>query len=193
MEAILDASVAAKPAHLFEPRTAFQWGESPINGGSNGNLLFQSQSPQYGADIWYHLASPASGQVTIAITNGRGDTVSRLNGPTAAGLHRVSWNFQVAATPPALTVAQRQDSLAQAMRVAAVLDSIERAGTIPKATVDAVRNLAARGPQGLLPGGGGGGGGGGRGGFAPGGGPPVFNERPGESAALPSSPPRISM
>ncbi len=181
-----DADIAARPAHLFEPRTAFQWGESPINGGSNGHLLFQSPSPQYGAELWYHLARPAGGPVTLAITNGRGDTVSRINGPNTAGLHRVSWNFQVAAAPPALTVAQRRDSLAQAVRVAAVLDSIERGGAIPKATIDAVRTLAARGPQGLLPGGGGGGGG--RGGFGGGGGPPTVNERPGESAALPSFP-----
>ncbi len=177
----LTGAVAARPAHLFEPRIAFQWGESPINGGSNGHLLFQTPSPQYGADIWYHLARPAGGAVAVAVTNGRGDTLATINGPNTPGLHRVSWNFQTPPAPPVLTAAQRRDSVNQATRIAVVFDSLERAGTVPKSALDAVRNLIASGPAAL--GGGRGGGGGGRGGAG------GFVERPGETPPTQSFPP----
>jgi hypothetical protein len=179
-----DAQVATKAAHLFAPRTAFQWGESTINGGSNGHLLFQSPSPQYGADIWYHLARPAGGPVSVVVTNGGGDVVANINGPNTAGLHRVSWNYSLAPRPPVLTVAQRRDSLSQAIRMSAVLDSLERNNVVPKASIDAVRGFMARSAAPIGGGGrGGAGGGGGRGGAGS-----DFVERPGETIATASFP-----
>ena len=54
--------VRAAKAFLFAPRIAMQWGEQPINGGSNGQKLFAPGSPPYGADIFYRNAT-SGGQV----------------------------------------------------------------------------------------------------------------------------------
>jgi hypothetical protein len=70
-------------AHLFAPRTAFQWGEPPINGGSNGQKLFQAPSPQYGADIWYRVAQ-GTGRASVVIQDAKGDTMATLNPARAA-------------------------------------------------------------------------------------------------------------
>ena len=57
-------TIAAKPAHLFEPKTAFQWGEEPLRGASgNGNAMnfFATQNPAYGASITYRVTQSADG------------------------------------------------------------------------------------------------------------------------------------
>lgn len=178
----LTRTVAAMPAYLFAPRTAFQWGEPPIEGGSTGHQIFQSPSPQYGADIWYRLTK-AGGATRIVIQDAKGDTLQTLTGLGSAGIHRVSWNFN--GRPPvraALTGAALRDSILQARRIATALDSIERAGTVPKPALDMIRRNIEGGTQGMqamaraFGFGGGGGGGGGFGGAAAG----RWVERPGE-------------
>jgi hypothetical protein len=179
--------VVKASAHLFAPRIAFQYGEPPVNGGSNGHKLFQAPSPQYGADIWYRVGQ-GTGRASIVIQDASGDTLATLNGPGGPGLHRVSWNFRGRPLPaPPLSPAQARDSARQAQRIIAVLDSLEKDGGIPANTIAMARNAIAQGPAGMqgLMGGGGGFGGGGFGGGAA---ARVRNDRPGETRPTPSFP-----
>jgi hypothetical protein len=182
--------VLAQSAHLFTPRTAFQWGESPINGGSNGHKLFQAPSPQFGADIWYRVAQ-GSGQARIVVQDALGDTLINTTGPGGPGVHRFSWNMR-GKTPPAppLSPAQLRDSIQQAQRTTAVLDSLEKTGTIPANLIAQARTAMSQGAAGIqamMGGGGGGFGGGGGGGFG-GGAAGGRNDRPGETRPTPSFP-----
>lgn len=164
-------TVAAMPAYLFAPRTATQWGEAPINGNSTGNHLFEAPSPQYGADVWYRLTTAGRGQTRIVVQDAMGDTLQTLTGPGSVGVHRVSWNFSGRPVPTAaLTGAALRDSILAARRMATSLDSIEKAGTVPKPALDLIRKNIEGGMQGMqamarafgfAAGGGGGGGGGG--------------------------------
>lgn len=164
-------TVAAMPAYLFAPRTATQWGEAPINGHSTGNHLFEAPSPQYGADVWYRLTTAGRGQTRIVVQDAMGDTLQTLTGPGSVGVHRVSWNFSGRPVPTtALTGAALRDSILAARRMATSLDSIEKAGTVPKPALDLIRKNIEGGTQGMqamarafgFAAGGGGGGGGAR-------------------------------
>ncbi len=182
-------TIMAAASYLFEPRTAFQWGESAINGGNSGNKLFEAPSPQYGADIWYRVGS-GTGQAGVVIQDAMGDTITTINGAGGPGIHRVSWNMRGLPLPaPALSPAQLRDSVNMARRLVVVLDSLEKDGLIPANLIAQARTAMAEGPAGiqrLM----GGGGGGGRGGFGGGGGfTGARNDRPGESRATPSFPP----
>ena len=181
----LTDSVRGRAVALFAPKTAYQYGQTPVEGQSTGHQIFQAPSPTYGADIWYRLAGGnRTEQTRIVITDASGDTLRTLTGPGGAGLHKVTWDFRgKAAKLPALTPAGLRDSVVQARRMVVVFDSLEKAGTMPKAMLDRVRGAMASGNQqalaGLFGGGGGGGGGFGGGGGAAG----VFVARPGEGPA----------
>ncbi|HYW30133.1 MAG TPA: hypothetical protein VE869_01420 [Gemmatimonas sp.] len=172
---------------LFAPRTAFQWGESTINGGNVGQGVFQGPSPAYGASIWYRVGAGGSGQARIVIQDALGDTLRTLTGPSSPGVHNVVWDFRGTRALPAIALspAQRRDSIASATRIAGVLDSLQKANAVPAATLEMLRTSLRTGqaPGGLAGGGGfgGGGGGGGGGGFDAG-----FRERAGETPASPS-------
>ena len=169
-----NAQVASKPVHLFKPRPAFQWGERAFDGQSVGQKLFEAPSPPFGAEILYRVTQPVTGPVKVLIQDVAGDTLATLNGAGAVGIQRVTWNFRgKAPRSVALSPAGLRDSLKTARTLSAMLDTVEKEGTLPKATVDRIRAAIAspEGIQGLFPGGFGGGGRGGRGGFA---------ERPGE-------------
>ena len=185
----MTAQTMAQKVALIEPKTAFQWGEQTINGGDNGHMVFQGNNGQYGAPIWYRVAESASGQARIVIQNAAGDTLRTLNGPAAAGLHSVLWDMRGTTRPAAriaLSPSQVRDSINTAARVAKKLDSLEKAGAVPAAVLTMIRETMKTGQppaamQAML-GGFGGGGGGGRGGAGAG----FFNERPGETRAMPS-------
>jgi hypothetical protein len=170
-----NARIAEKPLHLFAPKPAFQWGERAFDGQSVGQKLFEAQSPQFGAEIVYRVTQPVEGQVKVIVQDARGDTLTTLNGPGRAGIQRVVWNFRGKAPPAvALSPGAVRDSITSARKLGALLDEVEKEGTLPKSTIDRIRTVMASGQgiQGLFPGGFGGGGGAGRGGF---------NERPGEN------------
>jgi hypothetical protein len=182
----MTSAVASAPAHLFAPRTGIQWGEPPIGGESTGNMLFRAASPAYGADIWYKL-SRSGGPTRIVIQDAAGDTVQTLTGMGGAGLHKVTWSYQGRPEPrPALTGAALRDSILAARRMETALDSIEKAGTVPKPALDMIRRNLAGGTQGMqamarafgFAGGGGGGGGQPQ--------PGVWVERPAEQAPAPA-------
>jgi hypothetical protein len=171
----LDAAVMAEEAHLFAPGTAYQFGDPPVEGQSQGHQVFEGQSVPYGAVITYRLAKP--GAARIVITGAAGDTVQVLNGPGNAGINRVAWPFNgKPANRIVLGPAQKRDSAEQMRRIEFVLDSLGKAGGNPM-MLGMVRNLVNTGDltplMAMF------GGGGGRGaGFGP---PPPWNPRPGES------------
>ncbi|MBL0179220.1 MAG: hypothetical protein IPP98_08865 [Gemmatimonadetes bacterium] len=176
-------SVMALAVAQFKPKTAVQYTQAPMNGESTGQALFRANSPAYGAEISYRVsAAGAASSASILIVNAAGDTVSRLTGPGAVGLHRVTWGFQITpppAAPRAQTPSQRRDSLLTIKRRNTVFDSLKKAGA-DTAALARVRKLIEN-PAGAFPGAGGRGQGGGGGRGAAGGGQaPAWVERPGE-------------
>jgi hypothetical protein len=175
-------SVRARSVALLAPKVAYEYGQPTVEGQATGHKVYEAPSPAYGADIWYKLSSGSRRDTTrLVITDASGDTIRTLTGPGGAGLHKVTWDFRGRAPRAvALTPSGVRDSIVQARRIAFVIDSLDKSGTLPKETIERMRAATAGGStQGLaqLFGGGGGGGGGGRG--AGGGG---FNARPGEGA-----------
>ncbi len=186
LEQLSDEAIAAA-TYLFQPDTAYQYGQPPLGGGSPGQKTFRAQSPQYGAEIVYRLATGSSdrrARTQIVIRDVRGDTVRTLQGAARAGLHRVVWNFQGRTPPPiALSPSQKRDSAWLVARINVVFDSLTKAGSNAQQLEPIKTLLLAGDVQGVaqqfgLGGGGGGGGGGGAGNPFAGG---RFNERPGET------------
>src|SRR5437899_8664047 len=131
LEQLNDSAIAAD-AYLFQPTTAYQYGQAPLGGGSSGQKSFRAASPPYGAEIVYRLAKGTSdrrARTTVVIRDVRGDTVRTVQGPAGAGLHRVVWSFQGKTPPPLeLSPSQKRDSAWLVQRLNAVLDSITKAG-----------------------------------------------------------------
>ena len=167
----VNPKVFAQGTYLFKPKTAYQWGEPPQtnlpgNGFAQAEMTYAN--PPFGADIVYRLASAASGNVRLVISDVAGDTLANLTGPGGAGVHHVNWNFQAARrrTAAELSPSQRRDSILLHTRAPAVLDSLQKAG-YDTAAIRTVRQQVAvlTNPQRLAAAAGGrGGGGGGRGG-----------------------------
>ena len=89
----LTPQVLAADAHLFPPRPAYRFRAitgmaTPYDDPTVG------ENPPYGAGINYYLKSPAGGNVTITIQDGKGQTIRTIAGPRAAGLHRVYWDLR---------------------------------------------------------------------------------------------------
>jgi len=173
----LNEKVLADDAHLFSSPVSFEFGDSPVEGQSQGHQVFAAPSPPYGAVITYRLATRQP-QVRVVITDVAGDTVQTLNGPGAAGINRVAWSFagKPAARPP-LGAVQKRDSALQMQRITFVLDSLGKAGANPM-MLGMIRNLVSTGDLSPLVAMFGGGGRGGAS-FGP---PPAWNPRPGEQA-----------
>jgi photosystem II stability/assembly factor-like uncharacterized protein len=56
-------SVWSKPAHLFAPKIAHQYGEPPVLGENTGHKLWSGDSPSYGAELVYRIAPGAATRV----------------------------------------------------------------------------------------------------------------------------------
>jgi photosystem II stability/assembly factor-like uncharacterized protein len=164
----MTSTLVATDAQLFEPRTAYQWGEGPglmASGNGNAQAFFATPSPTYGAEISYRLpAGTDASPVHIHVWNASGDTLATLTGTGGPGLHSVVWNFQgrapaSPASPP--SPSERRDSILRTVRGPMVIDSLRKAGydTTALARVRALLNP----PAGRGGGPGGRGAGGGRG------------------------------
>src|SRR5256885_8641107 len=170
----LTGTVLAAGAWLFDPKTAYEYGEPTRANFSAGHQWFRAASPAYGAEIAYRLTTGSTdrrAQTKIVITDVRGDTVRTLKGPAGVGLHRVTWGFQGKQPPPAvLSPSQKRDSAIIVARSTFVFDSLAKAGsTAPQ--LDPIQTALLSGDvQGLAQRFGFGGGGGGGGGAAGGGG-----------------------
>jgi len=122
----MTAEIASEPAHLFKPGDAIR-----VRRNVNGDTPFPPEvphalNPPAGAIIYYHLASPPSGQVTLDVVDANGRTVRHLSSaplppsneppppvpdywlakpaplPTAVGTNRVNWDLRYD-DPPAFT------------------------------------------------------------------------------------------
>jgi photosystem II stability/assembly factor-like uncharacterized protein len=185
-------AVATANVHLFQPRTAYQWGEAPTlaaSGNGNGQNFFATQNPPYGAIIQYRITNGSNSPARISIVDASGDTVQTLQGPGGPGMHSVMWNYQMTTpqVPQGLSPSQRRDSILRVVRAPFVLDSLT------KAKFDSTAIAQARmliNPPAANPNAGRGGGGGGRGGGAACERPLTqweqFCARPGESAPQPA-------
>ncbi len=126
----LTSQVLAEGAHLFQPTTAYEYGDAPAPGEGEGQKVFEGQSAPYGAEIVYRLTSgePRS-RVQLVVTDVQGDTLQKLQGPGGPGLHRVTWDFRGKQPPPEpLGPAARRDSIQFMRRVDVVFDSLAKAG-----------------------------------------------------------------
>ncbi|MBC7897613.1 MAG: hypothetical protein H7066_19495 [Cytophagaceae bacterium] len=184
----LNATIAANDTHLFTPRTAFQWGEPPIEGqgpggASYGHLWYAQPVPTYGAEITYRLTTRGNTSTRIVIQDVLGDTVRTLTGPSGPGVHKVVWDFRGKTPAPApLSPSQKRDSIIGANRRAFVFDSLEKSG-MDSLAVRNFRRMLEVGDMGQMMAAFGGGGGGG-GSPTPAFGGDRFNPRPGEQVTL---------
>jgi photosystem II stability/assembly factor-like uncharacterized protein len=125
--------VIAQGNMLYKPKMAYQWGEGPqmgVPGNGEGQARMTFAGPAYGADIVYR-ATAASKGVRVLVIDAAGDTVATLNGPGAAGVQHVTWNFQQTAarrTAAELSPSQKRDSILLRVRAPQLLDSLTKAG-----------------------------------------------------------------
>jgi hypothetical protein len=185
----LNATVAASDVHLFAPRTAFQYGEPPIEGqgpggASYGHMWFAQPVPTYGADITYRLTTRGNTSTRIVIQDVAGDTVRTLTGPSGPGVHKVTWDFRgkVPPPPPITSPSQRRDSIVSVTRRAFVFDSLVKSGMDSMAVGNFRRMIEAGDMNQMFAAFGGGGGAAGS--PTPAYGGDRFNPRPGEQATL---------
>lgn len=177
-------SLRRRDVVFFTPRTAYAFTQPPVEGQATGQKVFEAASPPYGADLWYSLAQDHGPRAQLVITDAAGDTVRTLTGPATAGLHRITWDLRGrSARPTPLSPAGIRDSVRRARRLATVLDSLGKSGTLTAAQIQRLRAATADGTmQGLqqLLGGGGSGRGSPRGAFVarPGEGPLPRSARP---------------
>lgn len=85
-------SAMEAPVHLFSlaPATIFlYWKDTSYR----GNAEYAGENPPDGALITYRLAS-GSGDATLRVVNGRGQTVREMRVPGTAGVHRVNWDLR---------------------------------------------------------------------------------------------------
>ena len=140
LEQLSDSAMTAG-TFLFAPKTAYQYGETPRADGSPGHKRFQANTPAYGAEIAYRLASGKAGErAKLVITNVRGDTVRSIDGPGVAGLHRVTWDFR-GKTPPGspLSPAQKRDSIVNLRKIDRIIDSMVTAGAGTREELDRIK------------------------------------------------------
>jgi hypothetical protein len=194
----MNATTLAHATHVFTPKTALQYGETPMEGHSTGNQYWGAPSPAYGAEILYRVApgTQVQGPVRVAVLGPMGDTLRAFNNaPGTPGIHRILWDMRGRAETRPLSPAQRRDSIQSVQRTIAVVDSLVAAQAVPAQLAERIKTAARGGQQAMQElaqqfgaGGGGGGGRGGGGGAGPRGtvqpvGYPQFAERPGESGA----------
>src|SRR5688572_32577918 len=86
----MNADVLGRPAHLFQPAVALQYGQLPAPSEMRAHRGWKVDGGPAGAVISYRLTT-ATDSVRIAIVNAAGDTVARLRGPGTAGLNKVEW------------------------------------------------------------------------------------------------------
>lgn len=153
----LTDAVFAESAVLFEPKPAFQFGQSKRGGESYGQAWFARPTPGSIGEISYHVSEelaaelqadfeplePAEGapgpmgpggpppgpQIEIAIADANGEVVRTLKGPATAGLQKVTWDLRLERpAPPEPSPSERVEAARNAERATVVIDSLVGAG-----------------------------------------------------------------
>jgi photosystem II stability/assembly factor-like uncharacterized protein len=78
-------------AELFPLRHAYQFDTLGQQRAAWGNA--RTPNPPYGAHLTYHVAPGFTGSLVLDISNAAGQRVRRLQIPSTAGLHRVTWDL----------------------------------------------------------------------------------------------------
>ena len=89
----LTPQVLNADAHLFTPRPAYRFRAITAPATPYDDLTV-GDNPPYGAGINYYLKAAATGPVTIAIQDAKGQTIRTLNGVPSAGMHRIYWDLR---------------------------------------------------------------------------------------------------
>jgi hypothetical protein len=88
-------AVLAKPAHLFDVRSAVAFKPKSTSATPPKSNEFVGKNPPYGAIIRYHLKSAPAAKGSIAILDaGTGKQVAKLATADKAGLHQTVWNLR---------------------------------------------------------------------------------------------------
>src|SRR5262249_147387 len=100
-------AVLGADAHLFPTRPAYRFRAitSPATPYDDQTV---GENPPYGADINYFLKSAATGNVTIAIQDAKGQTIRTPERPRSPSLHRVYWDLR---DPPSKRIVYRTSPL----------------------------------------------------------------------------------
>jgi photosystem II stability/assembly factor-like uncharacterized protein len=88
----MTAQTLGSDVHLFPPQPAWRFRDITDTVTMNDDPT-EGQNPRYGASINYFLKAVPSGNVTITITDPKGQVVRTVNGTKSAGLNRVSWDL----------------------------------------------------------------------------------------------------
>jgi photosystem II stability/assembly factor-like uncharacterized protein len=96
----MTSDVLTKPAHLFKPTVALQYGERPPGSEPRAQRMWRGDRVPSGAAIAYRLASPLGSAPRLAVTSASGDTVALLVGTNNAGLNTITWNLMATGTQP---------------------------------------------------------------------------------------------
>ena len=94
----LTDEVTAKPAHLFESRTATQWLNIQPQ-GTGGSFGFAGENPTKDGIINYHLGASTSGQVRFEIVNIAGTNKRTYTVDARPGIGRLQWDLRYDPTP----------------------------------------------------------------------------------------------
>jgi len=89
----LTSQVLQSDVHLFDLRPAYRF-LSVSSYDQETNDMCNGQSPDYGASINYYLKSIPKGDVTIQISNDKGETVRTLKGAKNVGINRIMWDLK---------------------------------------------------------------------------------------------------
>ncbi|MBX9928820.1 MAG: hypothetical protein K2X99_07895, partial [Gemmatimonadaceae bacterium] len=96
----MNATIAAKPLHLFTPREAWRFRDLDAPYFDFEDLVMGT-NPSYGASLHYWLASETKDSVGIDLIDASGKVVRTMKGTGAAGMNRVWWDLQTNASAPA--------------------------------------------------------------------------------------------
>jgi hypothetical protein len=88
----LTPETLAKDGVLFPPRKTSHYHERTYVRAASWNHTVPN--PPFGAVLTYYLREPVPGGVVLTVTAADGKVVRRLNGPSSAGLHRVTWDLR---------------------------------------------------------------------------------------------------
>lgn len=96
----LSNDAASRAVALMTPRLATQWRTGAV-GASNGHQIFNGPNPPEGGAIQYWLkdAPGEKDEVTITITDSKGEKLRDIRGTKNAGLNRVMWDLRHAPPP----------------------------------------------------------------------------------------------
>lgn len=92
----MSAEIAAKPAHLFEPRTAIRHA-TPMRTYGGGDGIFSAPNPPYGVTLTYWLKEKLDPKAALKleIVDDKGAVIRELDKPAReAGLSRMSWDLR---------------------------------------------------------------------------------------------------